>query len=110
MARKKKEEFDMEEFNRKCLEQLEEYNKQFIEEHLFKVYTFGGRTYITCKTRDYITRNCEVSLSKLLQLMDIEYVHHNIPDDYGLAIDGDDSDRAAFIQKFIDDGYKLKWK
>lgn len=110
MARKKKVEIDPEQYEEYMKMKIEEFNKQFLEEHTYKVYTFDGRTYVTCKTRDYITRECETYLWKLLQLMGLEIIVSNGLNEYGLAIEGDDPERAAFIQKFIDDGYTLKWK
>ena len=110
MARKKKVEIDQEQYNEYIQMKMEEAAKQFEEEHKFKAYTFDGRTYITCKIEDYITRECESYLIRLLQLMDIKYTFLKTLEEHGLSIDGDDPDRAVFIQKFIDDGFKLKWK
>ena len=110
MAQEKKIEISQEEYNEYLQFKMEKAAKQFEEEHKFKVYTYNGRTYITCKVKDYIARNCESYLIRLLQLMDIGYAVLSTLDEYGLSIEGDDQSKAAFIQKFIDDGYKLKWK
>lgn len=110
MAKKMKVEIDQEEYNEYLQLKMEKVAKQFEEEHKFKVYTFDKRTYITCKINDYITRECESYLIRLLQLMNIEYAALSTLEEYGLSIEGDNLERAVFIQKFIDDGYTLKWK
>ena len=110
MAQKKKVEIDQEEYNEYLQLKMEKAVKQFGEEHKFKVYTFDGRTYITCKVHDYLTRECETYLIRLLQVMDIEYATLRTLGENGLSIEGDNLERAVFIQKFIDDGYILKWK
>ena len=91
---------------------FEEKMKEYEERHKFKVETKYGNTYIFCEEYDYITQKLEIELSNLFHLMDIEYsIQPKIFDmeHFSFIIDGDDNARAEYIQKFIDNGYRLKW-
>ena len=97
-----------EEFERLFEYKMKEYEKR----HKFKVETKYGNTYIFCEEYDYITQSSERELRNLFHLMDVEYsIQYNIFDDgfFSFIIDGDSKVRAEYIQRFIDNGYRLKW-
>lgn len=88
---------------------LEEWHQK----HVAKVETKYGNTYISYDTYDYITEQGMCILQKLFELMGLEhsmYIPFGEEDRCYVSIEGEDQERAAFIQKFIDSGYKLSWK
>ena len=104
----KKEIYDQEEIDKLVQERLQEYQQL----HVARIILVNGNTYISYGIRNYITEQAMYHLFKLLELMKVEY-RTNIPmegESLFIVIDGEDADRAAFIQKFIDNGYKLSWK
>ena len=106
---KKNWHIDPEEVDRIVQEKLEEYQQR----HIAKVEMKYGNTYISYGTYDYITKRGMYVLQKLFGLMGLEcsmYIPFGKDDKYYVSIDGEDQERAAFIQKFIDNGYKLSWK
>lgn len=89
-------------------EKLEEYRQA----HIPKIEMKFGHTYISFGRRDCITEEGMYYLKKLFYLMDVDY-SMNIPmydEEFFIVINGEDANRTAFIQKFIDNGYKLSWK
>ena len=101
-----------EEIDKLVKEKLKQYAEEFVQNHKALVITNNGNTYISFKTYDYIVQEAVGRLCKLLDLIGIESYATYYPDyrKYGIVIDGDDANRAAFIQKFIDDNYVLKWE
>ena len=97
-----------EEIDRRLSEKLKEYELQ----HTAWVYLRHGNTYVGFDTMDYITENLMSRLHMLLDLMRIPFsIHHPFGEDAGyyVMIKGEFERRAAYIQKFIDNGYKLVW-
>ena len=95
---------------------IDELVKQKIKEydcrHTFKVEMKYGNTYIFCEEYDYITQKADKKLRQLLKLMGVEYsiqCSYLENEHFSLIISGEDKARADYIQKFIDNGYKLKW-
>ena len=75
-----------------------------------------GNTYILYDICDHITYGGMHILQKLFELMGLKYSMY-VPfgeekenDRCYISINGEDQERATFIQKFIDNGYKLSWK
>lgn len=87
--------------------------KEYACRHKFKVETKYGNTYIFCEEHDYITHDTDKKkLIQLLELMEVEYTvqcSYLENEHFSLIISGEDKSRADYIQKFIDNGYKLKW-
>ena len=94
-------------------ELLEEKRKEYIEQHTAWIHLKNGNTYIGYDMLDYITEKLMISLRKLIELMDLKYsIKYPFGNDksYYIIIEGEDKERAEFIQKFFDNGYKLTWK
>lgn len=100
---KKKPEQNIDELVKKA---LQEYN----DSHKTKVETKYGNTYVTV-----YEDSIYAYLEKLFKLMKIRYsvdLQEYFSDDGKIVfnIDGDDANRAAFIQKFVNNGYRLTWE
>lgn len=82
---------------------------KFSEQHKAKVTCAHGNTYISFGVSDYITENFMYSITKLLDLMQANYafVYAENP---MLSINGENQQMKNFIQKFINDGYILKYE
>lgn len=91
---------------------VDEKMKQYVNDRQFKVETKYGNTYVFCKEYDYMVEYLDQRLRKLFDIVDIKYaIQRKIGDtNFSFILIGEDQERAAFIQKFIDDGYVLKWK
>ena len=92
-------------------EQLKKYEKKFIEDHTAKVEMKYGNIYVVFNIQDSFTEKSMIKIKTLLDLMQIEYtVSNSIFSESGhfyLIITDEDKAKADFIQKFIDNGYKL---
>ena len=91
---------------------VQEKRKEYEQFHLAKIEMKYGNTYISYGMRDYITENMAYHLQKLFDLMKVRF-STNIPIDnteFYYILEGEDECRAQFIQKFIDNGYKLEWR
>lgn len=89
-------------------EKLDEYAKK----HTAWIHLKYGNTYVGFNTYDTITEKPINCLKTLIELMGIKYsIKYPFGEDkkYYLIIDGEDKERAEFIKKFIDNGYKLSW-
>lgn len=77
-----------------------------------------GNTYI--KNVSLLRDEVFDKIRHLLDLMNVEFSFYNdisetenclIPrNSINIMISGDDSDRAAFIERFINDGFVLNWR
>lgn len=86
--------------------------KEYEEQHKPWVEVKHGNTYVGYNIQDYITEGGMTYIRKLLRLMHLDfYISYPINDDkkYYLIIEGEDKARADYIQKFIDNGYRLTW-
>ena len=91
-------------------ELVKEKMKQYQLDHTFKVETKYGNTYVFCNVYDYITQRAEEKLRSLFYLMNVEYsIQAAILQDFCFILKGEDKERADYIQKFISNGYVLKW-
>jgi len=92
-------------------ELLKEERQKFIKEHTPVVSTNYNNTYITIEKYDGHSEGIMDKIMKLLDLMDIQYDFSliSIGNEFFIRFDGDNSDRASFIQKFIDNGCRLSW-
>ena len=89
---------------------VKEKMKQYELDHTFKVETKYGNTYVFCKEYDYITQKSEEKLRSLFHLMNVEYyIQPAILQNFSFILEGEDRERADFIQRFINNGYILKW-
>lgn len=92
---------------------VEEKRKEYEQSHIAKIEMKYGNTYISFGVRDCITSQYFNILKGLLGLMGEEISMH-VPFDtregFYLILKDENADRAAFIQKFIDNRYKLSWK
>lgn len=92
---------------------LHERVAEYRREHTANVEMKYGNTYISYSVYDYLIEQYLCELIKLFELMRIDYAT-KIPIGWDetcfISISGEDADRAAFIQKFIDNGYVLSWK
>ena len=98
-----------EKIDRRVEEALKEYKKR----HIPKVETKYGNTYISWEANDYLTDKTYARVKELLTVMRVEYgvgYGSKENDSIYILIAGDDQKRAAFIQKYIDNGYQLSWE
>lgn len=108
MTRKKKEIPTQEEIDKLLEEKIKEYEKQRIAWVCMK----HKNTYVGFDVCDHITGKAMGYIRKLMELMNVEYaISYPFGDDrkYYIIIEGEDKARADFIQKFIDNGYRLSW-
>ena len=109
---KKNQHMYKEEVDRLVQEKLEEWNQK----HIAKIEMKYGNTYISYGICDHIAYKGICVLQKLFELMDLKYSvfvpfgEEKENDRCYISINGEDQERAVFIQKFIDNGYKLSWK
>lgn len=103
---------DKAEVDRLVSERLEEERQKFIDDCIPVISMNYGNTYITIKRYDIDTYQIAEKIRQLLDMMGVDYVQSMIMmgREYYFCIHGEDADRAAFIQKFIDNGLKLSWK
>ena len=112
MSAKKNWYIDPREIDRIMQKQQEEWNQK----HIARVETKYGNTYISYGIYDYITDRGIHILQKLFELMGLEcsmyipFGEEKEEDRCFVSIKGEDQERATFIRKFIDNGYKLSWK
>lgn len=109
---KNNQHIDKEEVNRLVQEKLEEWHQK----HIAKIEMKYGNTYISYGICDDIAYKGMYKLQKLSELMGLEYLVY-VPfgeekenDRCYISIKGEDQERTTFIQKFIDNGYKLSWR
>lgn len=91
---------------------LKEKMDEFIKDRMAWIHIANGETYIGYNVLDATTYEAMNLLEQLLKLMGVGYATHfpfQDDEEYYLVIHGEDKDRADFIQKFIDNNYKLKW-
>ena len=106
--RKNNEKITTEQIDELVCEKIKEYEKQ----HLAWIDLKHGNTYIGFDVYDYVT---EKSMSKLKQLLDFMCVKYAVYYPFMgdgksyLILEGEDKARADFIQKYIDNGYRLSW-
>lgn len=96
---------------------LEEARKQWKVDHTPVIKMNYGNTYISVNKYDYEPMYVMNKILTLLQLMNVEYstsaivvnFDDNKENNYYVIINGEDAERATFIQRFIDNGYVLNW-
>lgn len=108
----KKNRINEEELNRLFKERMKEYEAQFLKEHTTVIEMKYGKTFIKFFNMDDININISRKISKLLDLMNVEYAYGitGIENETFYSFNEEDTERAAFIQTFIDNGYRLMWK
>lgn len=92
---------------------LAEYAREFEKKHTAWVVVKNGHTYVGFDVHDNITEPLMCLLRKLMELMDIKAsIKYPWGDDeeYYFIIEGEDKTKAEYINKFIDNGYKLIWE
>lgn len=93
-------------------EKMAEYVADFKKKHTVWIILKYGCTYVGYDIYDQATEYMMNDLRKLLQLMSVEFsvkYPFGYDESYYLVLEGEDKDRAEFIQKFCDNGYKLSW-
>lgn len=100
----------MKKTNQNIDELVQQALQDYKEAHKTKVEMKYGNTYITVYENGVYAR-----FEKLFELMRIRYSVdlQEYYDDDGKVVfnlSGDDAGRAAFIQKFVDNGYRLTWE
>ena len=102
---------DKAEVERLFKERLEEERRKFIDDCTPIISTNYGNTYITIKRYDIDTYQIAERIKQLLDMMEVDYLQSviMIGKKYYICIHGEDADRVAFIQRFIDNGLKLSW-
>lgn len=94
---------------------VKEARKQWKIDHTPIVTMNYGNTYISVAKYDDESAVVMDKIQMLLKLMNVEYgVSHimyayGMKNEYYLSVAGADAERAAFIQKFIDNKYVLSW-
>lgn len=103
--------YNKDEVDKLVNELLKEERQKFIKEHTPVVSTNYNNTYITIEKYDGHSEVIMEKIMKLLDLMGIQYDVSliSIGNKFFIRFDGDNSDRASFIRKFIDNGYRLSW-
>ena len=97
----------------KKAEELYVANRQkWIKDHTFKVHYALGNTYITCPVYDDDSVKISYKITPLLKLMEIDFWTHGdwlFPSDmpFSLVFKNDNHAIGDFIQKFIDNGYRI---
>lgn len=112
MGRKKKTALSQEELDRLMEETVKKYEEEYEKQHTAWITLKNGYTYIGYDVCDYITEKLMFSLKKLIELMGVSYstiCSFNEDEEYYIILDGEDTTRAEFVQKFFDNGYKLSW-
>lgn len=112
MERKKKTTLSQEELGRLMEETIKKYEEEYKKQHTAWITLKNGYTYIGYDVCDYITEKLMFSLKKLIELMSVPYstsYPFNEDEEYYIVLNGEDTARARFIQKFFDNGYKLSW-
>lgn len=91
---------------------LREYYEQYRIDHTPVVSTKYGNTYISVNKYDYDSCRIMKRIEMLLDLMKTKYCSSLIAEDeqFFLSIEGEDVERASYIQRFIDNGYALEWR
>lgn len=108
MRRKNEVILTQEEIDRLVKEKTDEYFKK----HTAWIRLKYGNTYVGFDVCDIITEKLICRIRTLFELMGVKYsisYPFDIDKSYYFIIDGEDKARAEFIQKFIDNGYKLSW-
>lgn len=94
---------------------VEEAQKQWKIDHTPVVTMKYGNTYISVEEYDHESAVVMDRIKTLLKLMNVEYSVSALMYGFGMknkryiSIEGEDAERAAFIQKFMDNGCALNW-
>lgn len=91
---------------------LKEYMENFKKKHTPWIILKYGCTYVGYDIKDHITEDLMADLRKLLELMGVKFsAKYPFGEDesYYFILEEEDKERAEFIQKFFDNGYKLSW-
>lgn len=71
----------------------------------------NGNTYIRVEEYDHVSFASMTKIWNLLSMMGLEEEIWCEPNDgFSYVVKGDNYKRAAYIQSFIDNGYKLTWE
>lgn len=92
---------------------LAEAEEKWKEDHAPKISMKYGNTYISFRLFDHITQTAMSTIHLLLRLMRIKFsvsFPFSEDDSYFTMFEGEDSARAEYIQRFVDNGYRLDWK
>ena len=92
--------------------QVQEYWEQYIIDHTPIVSTKHGNTYISVNKYDHDSCKTMQRIEMLLDLMKTKYYSSLIVEDeeFFLSIEGEDAERASYIQSVIDDRYTFQWR
>lgn len=87
-------------------------NRECTGAHAVRIGIKDGDTYIVFPVWDEVNFRHKGKICNLLDLIESKYYYIGYVDDgnYYLVVYGEDKERAALIQKFIDNDYKLMWK
>lgn len=102
-----------EKINAEVERKLAEARAKWMEDHTPKISMKFGNTYIVFAEFDYITQTAMEGIHSLLNLMSVAYsTCYPFADDrtFSTIINGEDTERTAFIQKYIDNNYRLDWR
>lgn len=108
MAKKSKMIVDEEEVNKLLAEKMKEFEKQ----HTAWIQLKYGNTYVGYDVCDIVTERLMMRLKTLIDMMGIEYsmvFPYGENEELYIMFNGEDKERADFIQKFFDNGYRLSW-
>lgn len=98
-----------EEINGLVKEQLQEYKKRYIP----WVECDNGNTYVGFDACDYKIERAMTRIASLFNLMGVSDYAVKCPivedEEYYYILTGEDKDRADFIKRFLENGYKLSW-
>lgn len=104
----------LQDYNNMTVEEImAECKKEYEESHTAKIKLEYGNTYVSFGEMDYVTTKNMQKINTLLDLMGIEYwVGYPFKEgnSFYVMFKGEDPERADFIRRFIDNGYKLSWK
>lgn len=109
VGRRKEKTLSQEEIDKRIEEAVKKSREEDEKEHTAWIVLKNGYTYIGYDVYDQITEKLMSSLRKLITLMGVSYSIRWPFDEYYIILDGEDTARAEFIQKFFDNGYKLSW-
>ena len=105
------------EFEKWYEERLEQQRLDWLAKHKGWVHIVHGSTYVGFDIYDSETHFMLERIKNLVVFMGEQYVTFGPwagidgdKDSHYIVIPGDDKERADFIQKFIDNDYKLDWR
>lgn len=97
---------------------MNEYLERYRKSHATKIETKYGDTYVSFEKIDFVTERYIEKLKQLFKLMELEYsvsmsknsqFDASVENEFCFIIFNEDAKKTEFIEKFIDNGYRLTY-